>query len=144
MKTLKEVMTTPAQCLGPDTSLRDIAAKMKELDAGSIPICDKDRLVGMVTDRDIVIKTLGSGRDPEAVRAGDIMTSPIVYCFEDQAVEDVARIMEARQVRRLVVLSREKRLVGIVSLGDISLKGGSNEVSEEILEQVSRPIHEVA
>ena len=144
MKTLREVMTTPAQCLGSDTSLRDIAAKMKELDAGSIPICEKDRLVGMVTDRDIVIKTLGSGQDPDAVRAGDIMSSPIVYCYEDQALEDVARIMEVKQIRRLVVLNREKRLVGIVSLGDISLKGGSNAVSEEILEQVSKPIHEVA
>lgn len=144
MKTLKEIMTPTVVCLGPDSSLREVAAKMKDLDAGSIPICDKDRLVGMVTDRDIVIKTLGSDRDPEAVKAGDVMSSPIVYCFEDQSVEDVARIMEARQVRRLVVLNREKRLVGIVSLGDISLKGGSNEVSEEILEQVSRPIHEVA
>lgn len=144
MKTLKEIMTPNVTCLGPDSSLREVAAKMKELDAGSIPICDKDRLVGMVTDRDIVVKTLGSDRDPEAVKASDVMTSPIVYCFEDQSVDDVARIMEARQVRRLVVLSREKRLVGIVSLGDISVKGGSNEVSEEILEQVSKPIHNVA
>ena len=144
MKTVKDVMTKHVECLGPETSLRDIAAKMKEIDAGSIPICDKDRLVGMVTDRDIVIKTLGSDRDPDAVKAGDVMTSPIVYCFEDQPIEEVARIMEVKQVRRIVALTREKRLAGIISLGDISLKGGSNEVSEEILEQVSKPIHEVA
>lgn len=143
MKNAKDVMTPHVHCLGPESSLREIAAKMKEIDAGAIPICDKDRLVGMVTDRDIVVKTLGNDRDPDAVRAGDIMTSPIVYCFEDQDLEEIARIMEVKQIRRIVVLNRDKRLAGIISLGDISLKGG-NEVSEELLENVSRPIHEVA
>lgn len=139
MKQLKEIMSTNVVCLSPDTSVRDIAIKMKELDCGSIPVCDNDRLVGMVTDRDIVIKTLAGSTDPMSARARDVMTSPITYCYEDQDIGEAARIMEVKQIRRLVVLNREKRLVGIVSLGDLSLRSGNEELIQEILEKVSTP-----
>lgn len=138
MKQLKEVMSTQVECLAAETPLNEIAAKMKELDAGSIPICQNDRLVGMVTDRDIVVKALGAGRDPGMMRAEEVMTSPIVYCYEDQDIGEAARIMEVKQIRRLVVLSRQKRLVGIVSLGDLSVRAG-DEIAEEVLESVSKP-----
>jgi CBS-domain-containing membrane protein len=113
-------MTQNAQCLDPESSLRAVAAKMKEIDCGAVPICHNDRLVGMVTDRDMVTKALAEGRDPNSTRARDVMTSPIVYCFEDQDIGEAARVMEVRQIRRLVVLNKDKRLVGIVSLGDLS------------------------
>jgi CBS domain-containing protein len=136
MRTIKEVMTKNAQCLDPSSSLRDVALKMKELDAGSIPICENDRLVGMVTDRDIVLKTFANGQNPATATARDVMTSPIVYCFEDQDVGEAARMMEVKQIRRLVVLGRDKKLVGIVSLGDIAVRG-SEELSGEILQKVA-------
>jgi CBS domain-containing protein len=139
VKTLKDVMSKGVECMEPGSSLREVAVKMKELDAGSIPICDNDRLVGMVTDRDLVLETLAVDRDPDQVKAEDVMTSPIVYCFEDQDIGEAARIMEARQIRRLAVLSREKRLVGIVSLGDLSLRAGDHELAQEVLEEVSKP-----
>jgi CBS domain-containing protein len=137
-------MTQNAQCLDPESSLRAVAAKMKEIDCGAVPICHNDRLVGMVTDRDMVTKALAEGRDPNSTRARDVMTSPIVYCFEDQDIGEAARVMEVRQIRRLVVLNKDKRLVGIVSLGDLSLRGGSEELPSEVLEKVSEPRHQIA
>ncbi|HEY8280299.1 MAG TPA: CBS domain-containing protein [Bdellovibrionota bacterium] len=144
MKILRDVMTQNAQCLDPESSLRAVAAKMKEIDCGAVPICHNDRLVGMVTDRDMVTKALAEGRDPNSTRARDVMTSPIVYCFEDQDIGEAARVMEVRQIRRLVVLNKDKRLVGIVSLGDLSLRGGSEELPSEVLEKVSEPRHQIA
>ena len=138
MKTLKEVMSAGVCCLSPESSLSEVAAKMKELDVGSIPICENDRLVGMVTDRDIVTKALVD-KEPMDTKAREIMTSPIVYCFEDQDVGEAARIMEVKQIRRLVVLDRNKKLVGIVSLGDLSVRSGNEELIQEVTEDVSRP-----
>jgi CBS domain-containing protein len=139
MKTLKEVMSTGVCCLSPESSLSEVAAKMKELDVGSIPICENDRLVGMVTDRDIVTKALVD-EETMGTKAREVMTSPIVYCFEDQDVGEAARIMEIKQIRRLVVLDRNKKLVGIVSLGDLSVRSGNEELIQEVTEDVSRPM----
>lgn len=132
-------MSKDVRCLAPDATLREIALEMKELDVGSIPICEQDRLVGMVTDRDIVIKTFADQLDPRTAVASDVMTSPIVFGFEDMPVDEGARIMEVRQVRRLIILNRDKKLVGIVSLGDLSVRSGSEEISAEVLEKVSEP-----
>jgi CBS domain-containing protein len=139
MKSIKEIMTKGVECVSPDTPVVRLAETMKSLDVGSLPICENDRLTGMVTDRDIVVKVLAEGRDPAATKASEIMSAPITYCFEDQDIGEAARIMEAKQVRRLVVLSREKRLVGIISLGNLVLKGGSSELVSEVLEKVSEP-----
>jgi CBS domain-containing protein len=144
MKNLKEVMSANVQVVGPEATLHELAAKMQELDSGAIPVCDGDRLCGMVTDRDIVLKTFAAGRDPSTLCARDVMSSPIVYCFEDQDIGEAARIMEAKKIRRLVVLDKNKRLVGIVSLGDISLRSGSEDISYEILEKVSEPSDKTA
>ncbi len=138
MKSISEVMSKNVQVVAPDASLREVAMKMKELDAGAIPICDNGRLRGIVTDRDIVIKTLTNGIDIHSATARDVMSSPIVYCFEDDDIGEAARIMEVKQIRRIVVLSRDKQMVGIVSLGDIAVRG-HEELSGEILEKVSEP-----
>jgi CBS domain-containing protein len=135
---IKDVMTSDVQVIRPDCKISEAAEKMKAMDVGSLPVCDSDKLVGLVTDRDIAIRAVAEGTDPRTVPVSEIMTSPITYCFGDQEVGDVARIMEAKQIRRLVVLNKDKRLVGIVSLGDLAVKSG--KIAGEILEKVSEPV----
>lgn len=142
MKAIREVMSKNVVCLSPDSSLRDIAVKMKGLDCGSIPVCENDRLVGMVTDRDIVVKAVAEGREGQA-KARDVMSSPVVWCYDSQDVGEAARLMEVKQIRRLLVVDDDKRLVGIVSLGDISTRG-FEDLSGEILGAVSEDTDEKA
>jgi CBS domain-containing protein len=136
---VKDVMTRGAECTRPDATLREAAGRMKALDVGSLPVCDNDRLVGMLTDRDITVRATGEGVPPALGQVRDIMTPQVISCFEDQEVGDAARLMEQNQVRRLVVLNRDKRLVGIVSLGDLAVKAGDERLTGEALEQVSEP-----
>ncbi len=117
---VREIMTTNVECVSPDAGLLVLANKMKTLDVGFIPICENDRLVGTVTDRDIVIRGLAGGKDVSTVKARDIMTNDTFWCFEDQDVKEVANKMREKEVRRMLILNREKRLVGVVSIGDIS------------------------
>ncbi len=112
---------------------------MKELDIGMLPVCDADRLVGTITDRDLAIRAVAGGRDPGTTKVGEMMTPNLVYCFEDQPIEEACRIMEQHQVRRLPVLNAEKRLVGIISLGDIAVRIRSEMLGGEVLEEVSKP-----
>jgi CBS domain-containing protein len=100
-------------------SLCDVATKMKEIDVGAIPVFEGDRLVGMVTDRDIVVRAVAAGKDPAETTAKEVMTEGVIYCFEDQDVGEAADVME-NENRRLIALNREHRLVGIVSLGDLA------------------------
>jgi CBS domain-containing protein len=109
---ISDVMTTGVECLRPADSITRAADRMRELDVGSLPVCgDEDKLVGMITDRDITIRATASACDANATPVRDVMTPNIVYCFEDQNVEDAAKLMEEKQIRRLVVLNRNKRLV---------------------------------
>jgi CBS domain-containing protein len=113
---------------------------MKELDVGMLPVCgDNDRLVGTLTDRDITIRAVAEGLDPRTALVRDVMTPSVVYCFEDEDVEEAARLMKDNQVRRLVVLNRDKRLVGIVSLGDLAVDTGDEHLAGSALEAVSEP-----
>ena len=107
---------------------------------GSLPVCENDRLVGMLTDRDIVVRAIADGCDTKTTTAREIMTPDIVYCFEDQDVQEAARLMEQNQIRRLVVLNRDKRLVGIVSLGDLAVETGDEHLTGKTLEKVSEPV----
>ena len=117
---VREIMTTNVECVSPDTGLHDLANKMKTLDVGFIPVCENDRLVGTVTDRDIVIRGLAGGKDIATAKARDIMTNQIFWCFEDQDIKEVATQMREKEVRRMLILSSDKRLVGVVSIGDIA------------------------
>ena len=134
-----EVMTRGAECTRPDATLHEAAERMKALDVGALPVCDNDRLVGMLTDRDITVRGTAEGLPPGLGQVRDVMTPDVIYCFEDQGVTEAARLMEEKRVRRLVVLDRNKRLVGIVSLGDLAVKAGAEGHSGEALEQVSEP-----
>jgi CBS domain-containing protein len=135
---LREIMTTRVEVVHPDATLKEAAQKMKALDVGPIPVCDGDRLQGMLTDRDITVRATAEGRDPNTTKVREVMTPDVVYCFEDQDVREAADIMEEKQIRRLVVLNRDKRLVGIVSLGDLATQTGDAELeSEELSETLS-------
>src|SRR5437870_4619814 len=118
---VKDVMTRNVECASPDDSLQTAAQKMRDLDVGPLPVCEDDRLVGMVTDRDITLRGTAEGRDPKAAKVRQVMTPELVFCYEDQDVRDAADAMAAQQIRRLVVLNRDDRLVGIVSLGDLAV-----------------------
>ena len=117
---VSEIMTTNVECVSPDTGIIDLARKMKTLDVGFIPVCENDRLAGTVTDRDIVLRGVAGVRNLNTCKARDLMTNQIAWCFEDEDVKDVTQKMRDEEVRRMLILSKDKRLVGVVSLGDIS------------------------
>ena len=136
---VNEVMTRGVECTRPDATLREAAGRMKDLDVGSLPVCgENDRLVGMITDRDVTVRSTAGGADPNQARVRDVMTPDVVYCFDDQDVAEAGRVMKEHQIRRLVVLNRDKRLVGIVSLGDLATQTDEAELdSEELSETLS-------
>lgn len=140
---VSEVMTRSVQCIHADANLQEAAARMKSLDIGPLPVCEGDRLVGMITDRDITVRAVAEGEPPTVIRVRDIMTPEVLYCFDDQLVEDAARVMEDSQVRRLVVINRDKRLVGIVSLGDLAIQTRDEQLAGNTLEAVSEPTRPV-
>jgi CBS domain-containing protein len=113
---------------------------MKDLDVGSLPVCDNDRIIGILTDRDVTIRAIAKGADPSNARVKDTMTPEVVFCFEDQDVTDAARLMADKQIRRLPVLNWNKRLVGIVSLGDVAVHTKDDLLSGHTLEAVSEPV----
>jgi len=117
---VSEIMTTNVECVEPDSGVRELAQKMQTLDVGFLAVCDSDRLIGTVTDRDMVIRAIAGGRDIDATTARDIMTAEVFWCYETDDVKDVAEEMREQEVRRMLILNQEKRLVGVVSLGDIS------------------------
>ena len=137
---LNEIMTPKVEVLPPDASVQEAAQRMKELDVGFIPICDGQRLVGMLSDRDITIRATADGLDPTETSVSEVMSDEVLYCYEDQDVEEAARLMNDRQIRRLPILDRQKKLCGIVSLGDIAVRVGP-ELSGQALEGVSEPTH---
>ena len=136
---LKDIMTHDVEVIGPDGTLQEAADRMKELDVGMLPVCDGERLVGMLTDRDITVRATAEGEAPTDVRVRDVMTPEVIYCFEDALVSDAALLMQQKQVRRLLVLNRDKRLVGIVSLGDLAAKTHDKPLAGDVLERVSEP-----
>ena len=137
---LKDIMTRGVECVRPSDSIAAAAEKMRTLDVGALPVCgDQDRLVGMVTDRDITVRATASCCEPDRTFVNEVMTPDIAYVFEDQDVSEAAQRMRENQIRRLVVLNRDKRLVGIVSLGDLAVDTGDDEMAGDILEAVSEP-----
>jgi CBS domain-containing protein len=117
---VREIMTTNVECLGPETNAIELSRKMKTLDVGFVPICENDRLIGTVTDRDIVLRGVAEGRAINECSARELMSQDVFWCFEDDDVKEVAQKMSDKEVRRMLILNEEKRLVGVVSLGDIS------------------------
>ena len=135
---IAQCMTAEVETVSPDQPMREAAQFMLRADAGAMPVGEGDRLVGMVTDRDIAVRGVAAGRGPDTpVR--DVMTEEVIYCFDDEEVEEVALKMSDRQVRRMPVLSREdETLVGIVSLGDIS-RSEQSEAASVALDGITDP-----
>jgi CBS domain-containing protein len=137
---IKDIMTANPECIRPDATIQEAACRMRDLDVGSLPVCgENDRLVGMITDRDISVRAVAEGKDPKTTPVREAMTRDVIYCFEDQNVQEAARMMQERRIRRLVVLNRDKRLAGIVSLGDLAVETGDRQTAGEVLQDVSEP-----
>jgi CBS domain-containing protein len=139
---IREVMTEGPQIIRPDASAAEAAAMMRDLDVGSLPVCDGAALQGLLTDRDIVVRLVAEGLEPSGTRVSEIMTPGATYCFDDQTVEEAAMVMEAHQIRRLPILSRDKHLIGMLSLGDVAVRAHGTEdreLADEALRNISEP-----
>jgi CBS domain-containing protein len=133
---VKQIMHKGVQWVSPDTSVTTLAKKMKQYDVGALPVGENDRLIGMVTDRDIAVRGVADGKDIGKLTARDIMTKGIIWCRASDSANAAAHLMETKQVRRLPVIDENKRMVGILSLGDIS-HAASQRTSTEIMKAVS-------
>ncbi len=136
---LRDVMTQRVRSISPDSTLKEAAEQMRSLDAGSLPVCEAGKLLGIITDRDITVRSTAGDLRPSEAQVRDAMTNDLVYCFEDEDVDRAAELMERRQIRRLPILDRNMQLVGIVSLGDLATRQHNHQLSGEVLEQVSQP-----
>ena len=134
---ISECMTRDVQLGNPDMTLRDAARMMGECDAGVLPVGENDRLVGMLTDRDIAIRAVGQGKGPET-KVREIMSQDVRWCFEDEDVEDALQCMADEKVRRMPVLNRARRLVGIISLGDLTESARPQQTGDALC-AISRP-----
>jgi CBS domain-containing protein len=134
---IAEIMSRDVEVARPEETIQDIARKMTDIDAGAIPVCDGATLKGMITDRDIVLRVVGEGRS-FATPASEVMTAEVEYCYEDDDIAEAADKMASLQIRRLAVLDRDQRLVGIVSLGDIAQQG-KDKTTGQALEEISEP-----
>lgn len=140
---LKDVMTRDVECVGPDDTIQTAARKMRDLGVGPMPVCGDDgKLAGILTERDIAVRAVAEGHDPKSCKVSDVMTPGVVYCFEDQDTAEVSRIMQDKQIRRVLVLNRDKKLVGIVSLGDMAVDAGKRQAADT-LQAVSQPAEPV-
>ena len=137
---IKDVMHSGVTWVDPSIPLSEIAKKMRDEDIGAIPVGENDRLVGMVTDRDICCRGLADTRSVGELTARDVMSKPIVYCKVDDDIEDAVRIMGKHQIRRLPVINEKKRMIGMLSLGDI-WQSVTSDLSAEVIRAVSAITH---
>jgi len=134
---VNKVMTHAVRLLKPDQTIAEAAVIMAEIDSGALPVGDDDKLVGMITDRDIVVRGLAQGKSADT-KVADIMSKDVLYCFDTDEVEDAARNMGKAKVRRLPVLNKDKRMVGIVSLGDLARNDDPSTIGQTVT-RVSTP-----
>ena len=135
---VREIMSKDVASLRSDDSVERAAQLMKQYNCGSIPVCTQDKLIGIVTDRDIAVRCVASGRDVTDQRVGDIMTETVVFANPEMEVNDAARLMSDRQIRRLPIVENNS-LIGIVALGDISLEPVCQDCAEDALKNISKP-----
>lgn len=129
---IQELMTTKVKTVTPSTPLQELARTMREADIGALPVVEKEKLIGMVTDRDIVIRGLAKQPDLAGSTARDVMSSGMYYCFKDQSVDEVLDNMGEVKLRRLAVVDRDKSLVGMVSIGDLAKAGPARKTAEAL------------
>lgn len=135
-RTLRDLMTRKVQTIDPDATLDEAARLMREQDVGALPVCDGDRILGVITDRDITVRAVAEGQDPKRTKVRLAMSASPIFCFDDEMIGVARDKMKQHQIRRLLVLSRDKRLVGVVSLGDLALED-TTEHAGDVLQQVS-------
>ena len=135
---VREAMTRDVKLVRPEQPISEAARLMAELDIGALPVEENDRLVGMITDRDIAVRAVALGRGPDTPVI-EVMSREVKYCFEDQSIDEVTQNMGELRIRRLPVLNRDKRLVGILSLGDLAIDEGARDEAGEALGGISRP-----
>jgi CBS domain-containing protein len=128
---VRDAMSGDVRIANPNQTIRDAALLMAKIDAGILPVGENDRLVGMITDRDIAVRAIALGKGPDTL-VREVMTEDVKYCFEDDDVDEIAQNMADIKVRRLPVLNESKRLVGIVSLGDLALVDGPANAGEAL------------
>lgn len=142
---IKDIMTNIVHVATPDTAVANVATMMREGNFGSVPVAEQGRMIGMITDRDIVLRCIAEGLDPAGMTAEQCMSPRILYCHDSDTVADVLRNMGEQAVRRLPVIDAQKRLVGIVSIGDLSAACPDKSVSGEAMNQIRRtrpdPLH---
>ena len=136
---LKEIMTPGVAKISPDATLQVAAEQMRSNDIGALPVFLADRIIGMLTDRDIAIRSVAAGCDPNLAKVSDAMSPGITWCFDDDDVEGAAALMEKQQIRRLLVIDHSREIVGIVTLGDVARHSHNHVLSGEILKHVSMP-----
>ncbi len=136
---LRDMMTARFEDIPANATLTQAAEKMKLLDIGAIPVREDDRLVGMITDRDIAVRAVAQGRDPQTMPVSEAMSRDVFYCYEDQSAESAAQLMQEKQIRRLPVFDRSERAVGMVSLGDLAVRNHDDRLSGKVLVRVSEP-----
>jgi len=134
---VSEAMTRDVRIARPDQSIREAATVMAEIDAGALPVGEQDRLIGVITDRDIAVRAVAQGKAPTTM-VRDVMSQEVLYCFDDQDLDDVAKNMGSVKVRRLPVVNRDKRLVGILSLGDLVRNEGA-KIAAGTVSRISAP-----
>jgi len=135
----KDLMTKSVECVSPDMRVDEIARTMKSMDIGFVPVCQNDRLVGTVTDRDIVLRGIAGGADMKACKARDVMTPEVFWCYDDQTAEEVGDYMAKREIRRVMVLDRNKRIAGVISIGDLAKRGDQQKAGETICNIAEAP-----
>lgn len=136
---LKDLMTTGLITIAPSSTIQTAAAEMEKWDIGALPVCEGSRTVGIITDRDLVIRAMAQGLDAKQTLVQDVMTQGVTSCPAGYDIQEAARLMKDQKIRRLIIEDTNKRPVGIVSLGDLALYTRKGEISEEVLEEVSKP-----
>ncbi len=132
---VRDIMSRDVHVVRPDDSLQDAAIQMRSHDVGFLPVCDGERLVGTLTDRDIAIQAVAEGKDPKKTRVKDLGNREVCWCYDDQSPEDAARMMKDKEVRRVLVIDRDsKQLIGVVSVGDLATRS-SSKASGSVMEK---------
>jgi CBS domain-containing protein len=136
---IKDIMTRNLATIPAQASVQAAAEKMSERDVGMLPVCQGERVIGLLTDRDITVRAIAEGRNPARTRVTDIMTTEYFYCFDHEDVREAVETFEKVQIRRLPIFNRRKKLVGVLSIGDLAVDTGNKLLAGEVLKKVSEP-----
>jgi CBS domain-containing protein len=130
---VKEIMKKNVKIIKPDSTLKEASEYMRDMDCGYLPVGENDKLTGAITDRDIIVRGIAAGHDSNDAMVKDVMTGKVQYCFEDDDIKVAGERMKNEKVRRLVVLNKDKRMTGVISLGDIACHCNDNHMTGEIM-----------